>query len=126
VLCPPTAAWDTPGLRDAKVNHMQALLKALYGLRFASNYADLNAMEGIDSLRSAEMACLAYKALGALRKDFDASSLTLADFNRSPPLEIGYSLGPAIGVAMDAKDGLLPGGGVRPSERIAQLNALMD
>ena len=37
------------------------MLKALYGLRFAADYADLNAMEGIDSLRSAEMACLAYK-----------------------------------------------------------------
>ena len=83
-------------------------------------------MEGIDSLRSAEMACLAYRALGALRKDFDPSSLTLADFHRSPPLEIGYSLGPAIGVAMTKEDGLLPGHGVRPSERIAQLNALMD
>ena len=84
-------------------------------------------MEGIDSLRSAEMACLAYRALGALRKDFDPSSLTLADFNRSPPLEIGYSLGPAIGVAPFAqKDGALPGGGQRPSERIAQLTDLMN
>ena len=36
MLCPPKARWDTPGLRDARVNHMQALLKALYGLRFAS------------------------------------------------------------------------------------------
>ena len=61
LLCPPTMQWDTPGLATVKVNHMQALLKALYGLRFAADYADLNAMEGIDSLRSAEMACLAYK-----------------------------------------------------------------
>ena len=48
--------------------------------------------------------------------------------NRSPPLEIGYSLGPAIGVMPFAQtDGALPGGiGQRPSERIAQLNELMN
>ena len=126
LLCPPEVQWDTPGLaaanrsgREGEVNHMQALIEALYGLNFSADFADLNAMEGIDSLRSAEMACLAYKALGALPEDFDGTSLTLSDFSRLPPLELGYSLGPAIGVAPFPKKG--GGGWDRPSERIAQL-----
>ena len=48
---------------------------------------------GVLSLR------VAYRALGAFDASFDVSSLTLSDFNLQPPFELGYSLGPPIGVA---------------------------
>ena len=81
---------------------MQALIEALYGLPFARDFGWLNSMEGIASMRAAEAVCLAYKALGALDKTFDATSLTLADFSIDTPLALGYSLGAPLGITRPA------------------------
>lgn len=131
LLCPPVEQWDKPSRRKSTqagyssgggvdINHMQALIEALYGLSFAADFADLNAMEGLDSMRSTEAVCLAYRALGAFDASFDVSSLTLSDFNLQPPFELGYSLGPPIGVAPMTKRAN-NGDWDRPSARIAEL-----